>query len=862
MKTEKKRQLKGSVLFTVVCVMSLLIIFLMGTLVLAASTNRRAHKSYSSSQTSYTTRAAIESFASAMEQEVAIASAVENLGSAPIYPQIVMPDGTMGHIGYYNDAGVFQEGRIKVECLEDSESQYYFDNDPVDPKWVQLQTVKVTATARLGGEESTTVAYIRKKAPNEPTPLAIKGLQTVGSSTVNSGGTITGGLGLGIVEPVAESDLSKVINLETDMAFINSDLKIDGAGINIHVTKPGTGTVIMGSARIQNSQVVTLDYAMDEDYTQNKIPYFYVDEVFTTSANATLNLVDTDSSLTSIDASPYNLFFGSINLQNSPVTIKSADLYLMDEGVTSYMTKQSGSYLQSWNNSVYNKTEAQHYSEGGNIYSKGSLNLAYIEIEGDVRVVGDVTIGPNVKITGDLVVGGALNYDTSMIVEGNIYCDPTLTNPPMENVEQLNEGVTRLDNVYVEESLELKDGYKAINNNYYDYNVSTVDYGSWVDTVYTDKWGNRVYPSDPAAGYYVEIDIYGTEIGSYPTNEPFSFYTDDILNPVRVNKWEATTTIPAHYLKVDATGAQIVPDVETDEAYSYFDAAGNAIDYANAVSSVSPIKPLEAYDDDIYPANMTREEITGLGDPANKIVTTLSEMQEAIGYSASTGTFNANVYRTEIPDSVTFPTSATNISTTPNIEITENSWITTSEWGVSNPNITIKPNGQTLWIKLDNFKASNDANVFIDTSAGGTVNFLVTGDFSANKWKMTTSTISEGSNIYCDYVDSTGKAYPDTEIDINWYGSVGSTISVVNNSTFLGTAKMPYTTINVPVSGAYNVVYNDVEESYPVWIGNALFEGVDSANQFKLLYTGSGGSSDSDLDTELGMWHINYFDQY
>ena len=59
MKTEKNNKLRGTVLFTVVAVMALLIIFLTGTLALATASSNRAHKSYSSSQASYTAKTAI-----------------------------------------------------------------------------------------------------------------------------------------------------------------------------------------------------------------------------------------------------------------------------------------------------------------------------------------------------------------------------------------------------------------------------------------------------------------------------------------------------------------------------------------------------------------------------------------------------------------------------------------------------------------------------------------------------------------------------------------------------------------------------------------------------------------------------------
>ena len=79
MKTENKKTLRGSVLFTVVCVMALLVIFLTGTLALASASNNRAHKSYASSQASYTAKAAITSFTEAMQRDEGIVAAVQNM---------------------------------------------------------------------------------------------------------------------------------------------------------------------------------------------------------------------------------------------------------------------------------------------------------------------------------------------------------------------------------------------------------------------------------------------------------------------------------------------------------------------------------------------------------------------------------------------------------------------------------------------------------------------------------------------------------------------------------------------------------------------------------------------------------------
>ena len=84
--TEKRKTVRGSVLFTTVSVMALLIIFLSGALALASSANNRAHKSYSSSQASYNARAAIDSFMQAMQSDAGVAAAVHDMDANGLQP--------------------------------------------------------------------------------------------------------------------------------------------------------------------------------------------------------------------------------------------------------------------------------------------------------------------------------------------------------------------------------------------------------------------------------------------------------------------------------------------------------------------------------------------------------------------------------------------------------------------------------------------------------------------------------------------------------------------------------------------------------------------------------------------------------
>ena len=100
MKTEKSNKLRGTVLFTVVCVMALLIIFLTGTLALATASSNRAHKSYSSSQANYTAKTAITGFTRALSTQKNVRDVIVNLGvdsnPAVIHPEIKITSGGSG----------------------------------------------------------------------------------------------------------------------------------------------------------------------------------------------------------------------------------------------------------------------------------------------------------------------------------------------------------------------------------------------------------------------------------------------------------------------------------------------------------------------------------------------------------------------------------------------------------------------------------------------------------------------------------------------------------------------------------------------------------------------------------------------
>lgn len=500
MKTENKKTLRGSVLFTVICVMALLIIFLTGTLALASASNNRAHKSYSTSQASYTARAAIESFTEAMQKEPQIVAAIQNMTDT-LYPQVIISDAagggqdrSLGVVGYYDDTNVWHENAIKVEQYNDG-TQYAWVDDGTGggAKWSAVDTVKITATARVGREEATVSAYIKKKGSSQitvPQVSKIKGLQTVGAGSFANGGQFTGGLGVGLSKSTPDTYLlNNAASTETTFTFINGDLIVKTSSFEVRVksdgtTEPCSETVILGSLYMPNDPFITLtkdygylkDEADDRTYNQKTVPYAYVDGAIVTKSLKKL-VVQSDDARDADLEQPFNLFAGTVYTMQNEIQALSGDLYLMDsyhggysvddfytvptdgdpvtvrKGDTLYGTTGT-SNLYKWvdntvNGKSHNNTKQQFESYGGNIYCNGNITFGgSTNIAGDLRVMGDCVLkegGKNLIVSGDIVVGGTLYIEgDSKVYAKKIYCDNVVKSTSGAS------GYTVQDNVYVE----------------------------------------------------------------------------------------------------------------------------------------------------------------------------------------------------------------------------------------------------------------------------------------------------------------------------------------------------------------------------------------------------------------------------
>lgn len=622
MKTEKKKTLRGSALFTVVAVMAILILFLTGTLMLATASNRRAHKSYSVSQASYTARSAIRSFKAALEDptngpgiQAALYSLDPNDPTDILEPQILMGDNSMGRIGYWDDSGNWKDNCIKLEAVPGRVDWVY--NETSD-EWIPYNVILVTSTCRLGREEETVHAYISRNTEPEThdEPVSdseVKGLQEAGGNTFMNGGDIYGGLGIALADDpsdgLGEYELNNSFQTHTTLNFINANVYMLTSSFKVNVEKstttPVSGTVIMGNLSIKNNSFITLknSYKMEKNYRQKDIPYLYIDKLIYERQGTSAPYVEPEGGMDSTVFQPFNIYAGTMYYPEQ--FMSKADLYLMDSpssemydapfatmlnggasnentklkrgdsyygcdvnGNTSTTGRQS-KQLYKWASSTFTRKDSYDMF-GGNIICNGNFHFGSGIIHGDVRVQGDFYLedvasdGDRPIIEGNLIVAGTVHdnahYNVDDVVQGIIY-----------NTSLANEGATV--------TISLKGGYEKVENALIP-GYSEVE-NAELDNRLLDDGTEVLQESD--GRYMVTIaDLGDRRFDTIPYIEtvPLSDSTYGDSDPAVI-----TTDQKSRY-EVDKDGKFAFDEdgkpIKTTEQYVYFDDEGNRCSSSDA----------------------------------------------------------------------------------------------------------------------------------------------------------------------------------------------------------------------------------------------------------------------------------------
>lgn len=784
MKTEKKRSFRGAVLLTVVSVMSLLIVFLTSTLVLATAANNRAHKSYSSSQASYTARAAIDSILAAAKQNEDFAIAMNSLKDGGSFDVDVNMESSATGIGKVDSAKIAYAGK----------KQFY---DASKQEWVERDMISVTADVTSGGETKTVTAYVLK---DPPAPGGGGGggggFVTVGTAgtanhTISFGGTYLGiGMSKGsryyqgdyhlpggqIVslndklylnrkddQPGAIGDLgdgtigylpnmpetSDADNIVTysfgNDGAVEAPVVINGnfySNVTTEIYFPdiSTGMSVWGNLTFQNLDKFTLKGNPDIVPTKfNEIPYIYIDSLFNANGGGG------DMKLNADGAFPLNIFCGSANIVKAAI---GADIYCQDSNKTSVLSGDAATSLYKWSDSVINKSSYLDSTMSGNFYSKGSAIVKdtnnWVTINGDMVIEGDLEVTGKLKVTGSLVVGGTLKCDGELDVAGNIDANfaygSKITSDgtkkmTADGTQELYERQETDSYAVLAENVMLRTG-----PNPWDIEMKRF---VWLKPEAIDAFGMPDSDGDGIIDGNV-YDFHWSEI------DKASFYFADEWN-VGYEPWKAD---PNTATKVYATTVQWVnrddpTDVTTNEMDTY--EPGGTFKYNGSKDIASPDLYKAMHNNELFPRKAEKAVILGLeeigdGTPMaeSKVLKTVDEIEDEYNFSTksitvipSEGNYladvNANVYTNG-----TLPA-----------EITTSCTLS----GYFTNKIIIKNTATNdIWVKLDNFTLGHGCELIYDdsTSNCGNLNLYV-----ENEAKLLGSKIYPKS--YKDLIDSNAK---------------------------------------------------------------------------------------------------------
>lgn len=528
MKNEKNRKLHGSVLLTVVVVMSLLIVFLFGTLTLATAANNRAHVNYSSAQTGVTSRMVAQSAVEAMDVSQPYRQVIGAISSTVPGPLSV--NVTVGNAGTFNSGALGDIAPVQVEYAGTKKVYDYEKKE-----WKDNTILKFTSSVTMGGVESKSSAYVLKltNATGGGGGGGGSGFRTTGQATVNCQTSLYGGSYINLPKEnykyydevladgtIRKPDFSTVSRIELNNSgavaeaplYINNNVYIQNWSGFIFPEK-SSGITIWGNLEYDNNvnSASSCQYEAKDgiDFTNikfNEIPYIYVDGELQYGAGLKAGNVNKPF--------PLNLFCGSIVSKNANGASNidcAANIYCMDEGKTSHieaMNYGDSSKLYSWTDSVINQAVSSVAQPNKmSIFSKGNLVLKNIEVDGDVSCEGFCEINGKVVIHGNLYVGDKLTVNGELYVDGEIICKTCA------GEDKIKKGTPTLS----EKKKVIKPGYEK---------VDTIKNKKVVNPVEIANKEIEYFGFDPQ--YYLVLDENGV-----PTS---ASYLDEEGNPVTYDR--------------------------------------------------------------------------------------------------------------------------------------------------------------------------------------------------------------------------------------------------------------------------------------------------------------------------------------
>lgn len=725
---EKARltKVKGTVLFTVVSVMMVLIVFLMGTLALAATANNRANRNYQKEQTEATARAVLDAVVEAINQDDKKAGGLaDEIGS------LAMGGSTSFEVTF-NEGGT--ETKYPVTITKMEERPFYEDDE-----WKNgsVYSVSTTVTMQSTGVETVYTAYMSDAEVN--TGNGGKGggnggaFVSVGGSNkkIGTGGFVSGGTEIGI----GKKDGIGMVEFEnstSEMApvYVNGDLKMR-SGVNVYFNQVAEKQyfAVTGDLWINNSfggVKVADDFVFPDKVDYNQIPCIYVGGTIhlqaigddnTTPGNAT-DVCFSDGSKT-----PVNIYCGSITTRTDASSKFSnhGDIYCFDASKTSYMyynAKSTETKLYQWTKkNIVGKDGKEEEHLFGSFYSKGSLETD-MDTEGDIRVEKDLTIVRDTEVGGDVIVGGKLTIDSG----ATLRCKRIIANE-IEN----NGTIDCSGDVYA----------VSFTGNLLP-DIVTIKKTESVKTWYSDF--SCTFDDNGYGDYTMHVTVTEHKIVT----------TDGVEAP------EASPTI----LHIDKDYGGLNDFDKTFDSLPDY-AKSNWDDYRNCTSEETakvtdntekditpkPVKKIDSvdsvYKERIYPAEFEKDNIT----------TNIVPPPDASEYS----------YTDDLTDADSSITATVSEAPIALDEVSETNPITDSGLlsGTCSKDLYIDATGGAVFLIVDDFSMSAGSSIYIEDGKG--VYFFVRGDFTMNN---NCNIITNDYNNYFKDGNDPGTNLPVSEIDV------------------------------------------------------------------------------------------------
>ena len=528
----KRRPLKGAVLFTILCVMAVILIMMLVTIGLSSVASRRAYSEYYDAQINATGRSVISSVLKSLDPEHGSnknlgKTIYQNVQSSGKYEVHLSNNGNLGQGLGRVDKIVFEKAAI------DSESSFFVSGS-------DYMIMKVSATITMGNKTTTYSEYVSDMY-HVPGKNGGNGglLSTSGAETSGTGMAILGPFGGGFKDYIKKTG---ELELKNNGAYVGQEFFAQSIKINTYKTfvfdsnTPTTsydidamnqanyqGISVLGDITIQNNSAPFVSRSTTADAVST--PYIFLTGKFDCSSATTVMIGSLGSQNAITDAkqadlikqtsgNKVNLYCGSFVFPKNKMNIAS-DIYCYNNTATSVLGgDMNDTPLLTWvEDQVSSGTLKNANTISGDIYTKGNLKLVATK----VAVKGNVYVGGQL----DLTELQKTSQQIPDIAGGKIYC--TSVNPTD----------------YTTFPAGTSDQYKNLVGK-----IEVVASATFPAEMELDKILGIKYTGSPANG---AAQLAAVESGAYTIDNSIDFSKKIIQNPLEMNnkfyKTESGSTV-------------------------------------------------------------------------------------------------------------------------------------------------------------------------------------------------------------------------------------------------------------------------------------------------------------------------------